>query len=533
MSSTTISYTANGSTLDYAIPFEYLKKTFIKVYVNGVLKRGGPLSDPSSDYYFIDKTTIKFRVAPQNGYIIVILRQTSATERVVSFSDGSILNAKDLTVSQVQSIHIAEEARDLTENTVRLDLFTNSFDAKNKKISNVGDPQSPKDASNKDYVDKVLEANIGTITQLTNKAEQCKNQSCECASKAKASEVASKASEVASLASQNASKASEAKAKASEEASMQSEMNASASEASAEASAVRAKESETLAEGHKKASATSAGNAKTSELNARDYAAEATRQTTEATRQANIATNAKELAEVAKNSASNSAISAGNSAQEAKDAAARIDSTAFVQTVPQTLTPEKQAQACKNISCLPLSGGTVSGNIISLDEILSDYQSPNGDEGGQFGLGAPKNYPNSAFKIDSFRNQFRVFANNGNVMLKLLEDTNIGYLFGKEIERVDSSGDVWIRFESGWQVCFSWTELTSERNKATHISNSYPKPFFAIPLVIPVYWGGWAYSVGIGIEGTTTTNWNGTCQRKEGEQSVSCKVGYLAFGRWK
>ncbi|WP_459625918.1 phage tail fiber domain-containing protein, partial [Enterobacter hormaechei] len=60
----------------------------------------------NQDYRFATKTTISTTRAlgPADGYnLIEIRRYTSATERLVDFTDGSILRAYDLNISQVQT----------------------------------------------------------------------------------------------------------------------------------------------------------------------------------------------------------------------------------------------------------------------------------------------------------------------------------------------------------------------------------------------------------------------------------------------
>lgn len=41
MAETLIYYTGDGSTTEYTIPFDYLKKAFVRVYLDDVLQTGG------------------------------------------------------------------------------------------------------------------------------------------------------------------------------------------------------------------------------------------------------------------------------------------------------------------------------------------------------------------------------------------------------------------------------------------------------------------------------------------------------------
>lgn len=146
MASTIIIYEGDGTTTDFTVPFDYLKKSFVTVRLGaGNTLTGGDYGDTGSDYYFLDKTTIRLKVAPASGESLTIRRYTSATERVVTFKDASILKATDLDTSQVQAFHIAEEGRDILEDSLSVNREGN-WDAKGKRIVNVGAAVSDGDA---------------------------------------------------------------------------------------------------------------------------------------------------------------------------------------------------------------------------------------------------------------------------------------------------------------------------------------------------------------------------------------------------
>ena len=145
MASTIIIYEGDGTTVDFTVPFDYLKKTFVKVILNNADLKGGDYGDTSVDYYFLDDTTVRLKTAPASGSELTIRRYTSATDRVVTFKDASILKATDLDTSQLQAFHIAEEARDIINDALVKDREGN-WDAKGNRIVNVGDPVDENDA---------------------------------------------------------------------------------------------------------------------------------------------------------------------------------------------------------------------------------------------------------------------------------------------------------------------------------------------------------------------------------------------------
>lgn len=157
MASTIIIYVGDGTKTDFTVPFDYLKKSFVTVQLGAVTTlTGGDYGDTGSDYYFLDKTTIRLKVAPASGESLTIRRHTSATERVVTFKDASILKATDLDTSQMQAFHIAEEGRDAINDAIIGDKEGN-WDAKGHRIINVGDPIKDNDAVNLEYYKKDVE----------------------------------------------------------------------------------------------------------------------------------------------------------------------------------------------------------------------------------------------------------------------------------------------------------------------------------------------------------------------------------------
>lgn len=189
MASTIIIYEGDGTRTDFTIPFDYLKKSFVTVRLGtGNTLTGGDYGDTGSDYYFLDKTTIRLKVAPASGESLTIRRYTSATERVVTFKDASILKATDLDTSQVQAFHIAEEGRDILEDSLSVNREGN-WDAKGKRITNVGTPEADSDA----MTYGVYKTDAKGAYQAKLDAEAARDAAKVSETNAKASEVSAKA----------------------------------------------------------------------------------------------------------------------------------------------------------------------------------------------------------------------------------------------------------------------------------------------------------------------------------------------------
>lgn len=272
MASTIIIYTGDGTRTDFTIPFDYLKKSFVTVRLGPVTTlTGGDYGDTGSDYYFLDKTTIRLKVAPASGESLTIRRHTSATERVVTFKDASILKATDLDTSQMQALHIAEEGRDAINDAIIGDKEGN-WDAKGHRIINVGAPIKDNDAVNLEYYKKDVEG----VYQARLNAEKARDAAKVSEANAKTSEIS--ASDSALLAkdwaiklgdtvdgSEYSSKYYANSSSSSAEVASDAGTQAKEAEKNATAQAEDAKGSAQSAQNSASSASTSAGNAKVSE----------------------------------------------------------------------------------------------------------------------------------------------------------------------------------------------------------------------------------------------------------------------------
>ncbi|WMX18751.1 tail fiber protein [Yersinia phage vB_YpEc11] len=243
---TVMTYPLDGSNVNFTITFEYLARKFITVTLLGTDRKELVLNQ---DYRFTSKNQITLTKAwgPSDGYEnIEIRRFTSATERLVDFADGSILRAYDLNISQVQTLHVAEEARDLTADTIGVNNDGN-LDARGRRIVNLADGVDAGDAV--------------TVRQQQNWADSALNQANRSKQEADRSEAAANRSSASAA----AALVSEQKAKTSENNAKTSENNAKTSEGNAKTSEGNAKDSENSARASASAAKTSEGNAKASE----------------------------------------------------------------------------------------------------------------------------------------------------------------------------------------------------------------------------------------------------------------------------
>lgn len=270
---TVLTYPLNGTLKDFTIPFEYLARKFVVITVIGKTRRTLVLN---SEYRFTTKATITTTAAwgPAQGYdSIEIRRVTSATERLVDFSDGSILRAYDLNTSQIQSLHIAEEARDLTADTIGVNN-NGDLDARGRKIVNVADGVLDGDAVN-------MRQQKAWAGSAMNQALAAAESARQAATSALQSQQSAGNSQNSASASANSASASEASNKASRTNNEQSYQNLVAAQQQATNSANSANASESSRKAAAVSQEAAAGSASTAKT-------EADRAKTEADKLGNI-----------------------------------------------------------------------------------------------------------------------------------------------------------------------------------------------------------------------------------------------------
>lgn len=250
---TSITYTADGSQTNFSVPFDYLRPSFVHVAVNDA---------EVSEGFTISNRMVMFDSAPSKDAVVHIYRNTPTT-RLVSWADASILKAIDMTIAEVQQLHILEEASDWSKtNSIVLDEESGAWQGRKCRMSNIANPTEAQDVVTKNYLENTEDSFVQRMNAIKTQTEQFAN-------------TAGNSKDSAYKSAQDAS-----------------------------ASAASAAESTRLAEGYK----TAAENAKS---NASLYAANAKTS-------ADSAGASKEAAQSAATTASNFASDARNSASEAK-----------------------------------------------------------------------------------------------------------------------------------------------------------------------------------------------------------------------
>ena len=165
-------YTGDGSTVNYSVTFPYIEEAHVVVTLDGVTKT------LNTDYSFTTSSTITFTTAPSASAVIKFTRSTSQTSRLVDYQDGSTLTEATLDQDGNQSFYMAQEAIDITENTISLSTSTDQWDADNKRITNLASPVDDSDAVTKGFISTNL-PNITTVAGISSDVTSVANNNTD------------------------------------------------------------------------------------------------------------------------------------------------------------------------------------------------------------------------------------------------------------------------------------------------------------------------------------------------------------------
>ena len=143
---------ATASSKTFALGFDYLRTTHITTTVEGTGETDFTVDEAGGTLTFGAGVTLT------DGDSLTITRTTPAekSERVVDFSDGSILSQDDLDDSALQLLYISQEAFDLTADTLGKDTADGQWTAGGLRIKDLALPTASSDAVRKTDLDAAI-----------------------------------------------------------------------------------------------------------------------------------------------------------------------------------------------------------------------------------------------------------------------------------------------------------------------------------------------------------------------------------------
>ena len=163
MANTFQDYTATAGQTDFAFTFDYLEDEHVTVEINGVVQLASAYSiivESNGD------TKVRLNVGASENQIVRVRRKSQPGDNLVDFVNGSVLTESELDRAYLHNRYLAEEISELNDASLQLEQGGTQWDAKNKRITNVGTPTALADATTKAYVDGIASA-IATGVGLT------------------------------------------------------------------------------------------------------------------------------------------------------------------------------------------------------------------------------------------------------------------------------------------------------------------------------------------------------------------------------
>lgn len=157
-----VTYTGNGSTTQFSVPFGYIRREHVYVYVNQV----------SQSYTWVNANIVQLATAPAAGANVEVRRSTPAATPLVDFADGSTPVAADFDTSNLQHLYLEQELLDTQGQTIAIDPATGLPTAGGRRITNVGAPANAGDAATKGYVDANVASAAADATAAAASAQQ-------------------------------------------------------------------------------------------------------------------------------------------------------------------------------------------------------------------------------------------------------------------------------------------------------------------------------------------------------------------------
>lgn len=549
-----VSFVGDGTTNKFYFGFDYINKQFVKVQIGN---EGQSLTYPSD--YTVDDRSVVLKDTPAVGVAIRVYRETSS-DRIVEWADGAFIKASQMTLENLQQLHLIEEAQDYPIlNSLSTYPDGVNFNALGSRVINVSDPKDPQDAVTKHYMESVQNGFVAANTILVQEATKQASAAKSSQEAAKTSETNAHTSETNSeISHQKAKKWAEAtdspdgeadtdsttgktqsskewalysKTKAQEAAT--SATNAKSSETNAKTSETNAKTAETNAKSSETKAKTSETNAKTSETNA---SASASASASSASASATSATNAHNSETAAANSAKQAAESAGVF-QDFKGATASSDGLGGKVPKPLAGQQERYLKAdgtWSNIDKLTPNTLWDALHFYGINYVPSDttnngwnrlgftsiYYTQNkiNNQPGQYGqlINIPANKDNESTQLWLQQHEGRLYFRGGNTDLNVNDVEFKAVATTDEVnarEKVNSQGSNWIRYESGLQLCWnSWIDADARW--------SFPVAFSGTPAVtLTARNGNWQWVGDLSNTGCSNKGDGGACA--------------IAVGRWK
>ena len=179
-------YAGNGTTTTFSVPFPYLLKAHVKVYIGYNLVDGTFTSELADGVGFnwTSGTQIQATAAPAIGQTLTVIRKTPDTTQVVQWQDGSNLIADDLNTSDLQNLYVVQEQQDRNDAGINAAAASAAAAAAQAAASAVSAQDAADQAQDAEDAANSAIAAANAVTSTANAAATAANQAVQIATQA-------------------------------------------------------------------------------------------------------------------------------------------------------------------------------------------------------------------------------------------------------------------------------------------------------------------------------------------------------------
>ena len=201
MANTFETYLGDGATNLWSVPFAYISKEHVHLYVDDV---------EDTAFSWVTDSSIAASSIPAYGSTVLVKRITPRGELTVVIPNAGTLRGKDINTQSLQALYVAEEGYDALIDIMKSNSAGTAWDADERRITNVADPVDDQDATTKKWVvDRTAESVAAAAASASSAASSASTAS------AAASTATTKASQASTSEANAASSASTASSAAS------------------------------------------------------------------------------------------------------------------------------------------------------------------------------------------------------------------------------------------------------------------------------------------------------------------------------
>lgn len=179
-------YAGNGATTTFSVPFPYLLKAHVKVYIGYNLVDGTFTSElvDGVGFNWTSGTQIQTTAAPAVGQTLTAIRKTPDTTQVVQWQDGSNLIADDLNTSDLQNLYVVQEQQDRNDAGINAAAASAAAAAAQAAASAVSAQDAADQAQDAEDAANSAIAAANAVTSTANAASAAANQAVQIATQA-------------------------------------------------------------------------------------------------------------------------------------------------------------------------------------------------------------------------------------------------------------------------------------------------------------------------------------------------------------